>query len=49
MPSVESPLKVAEASRVIAQAPAPVAAAPAKAPFVCPVDPAERAQCDSCQ
>ncbi len=48
MPSVESPLKVAEATHVIVQSPALVNA-PAKAPFVCPVDPAERAQCDSCQ
>lgn len=53
---VESPLRVAEPTPVVAQAPAPVPkaapAAPAAdkpAPFVCPIDPAERAQCDSCQ
>ncbi len=48
MPSVESPIKVSEPTPMVAQATAP-ATTPAKAPFVCPVDPAERAQCDSCQ
>jgi ribonucleoside-diphosphate reductase alpha chain len=43
MPSVESPLQVAEPSSVPTQTPAE------KKAFVCPVDPAERAQCDSCQ
>ncbi len=46
MPSVESPLKVAEPSSVATQTPVTNVA---KKPFVCPVDPAERAQCDSCQ
>ncbi len=49
MPSVESPIKVAEPTPMVAQAQSQTPAPAAKAPFVCPVDPAERAQCDSCQ
>lgn len=52
MPSVESPMKVAEPTKVVAQAPVQIpqnSPKDTKAPFVCPVDPAERAQCDSCQ
>lgn len=56
MASVESPLKVAEPTPMkdASQESVPVKNDAAKStakdtPFVCPVDPAERAQCDSCQ
>jgi ribonucleoside-diphosphate reductase alpha chain len=55
-----SPAPVPTLAPVVAQAPEPASAAvgkgfaaaaarPANKPFVCPVDPAERAQCDACQ
>lgn len=60
MPSVESPMQMDKPTPVVMPAPVAVAATPVaaathaavpekKKPFVCPVDPAELAQCDSCQ
>ncbi len=41
--------RLLEISRQIAERQSPQSPAPQRAPFTCPIDPAERAACDSCQ